>query len=278
MTGTLHIVATPIGNLEDMTFRAVRVLREAALVLAEDTRHTRKLLAHHAIAARPISLHAHNEAARVERALTVLAEGGSVALVSDAGTPLISDPGERLVAAALAAGFRVSPVPGASAVLAALSVAGLASAPFAFLGFLPRKAGARRALLESYRERSETLVLFESPHRVAKTLRELADLLGDRMACVARELTKLHEAAVRGPVGELAQHFEAGTRGEITIVVSGSDRQRSAPEAGELDRAIREQLAAGRPVGALAASLAREFGLPRREVYARAVELRQTDS
>jgi 16S rRNA (cytidine1402-2'-O)-methyltransferase len=163
-------------------------------------------------------------------------------------------------------------------VLAALSVAGLASAPFVFLGFLPRKAGARRALLESYRKRPETLVLFESPRRVANALRELADGLGDRTACVARELTKIHEEAARGRLRELAQRFEAGARGEITIVVSGSEQPRGLREAGELDQAIRDQLATGRPVGELAASLAREFGMPRREVYARAVELRQADS
>jgi len=278
VTGTLHIVATPIGNLEDMTFRAVRVLREAELVLAEDTRHTRTLLEHHAISTRPLSLHAHNEAARIERVLRVLAEGGSVALVSDAGTPLVSDPGERLVAAAVEAGHRVSPVPGASAVLAALSVAGVATAPFVFLGFLPRKPGARRALLEGYRERPETLVLFESPRRLAHTLRELGEILGERTASVSRELTKLHEETARGSLRELARRFETGARGEITIVVSGAAEGRSPPGPGELDRAIRDELASGRPVGEIATSLARELGLRRREVYARAVELRREDS
>ena len=254
------------------------MLREADLVLAEDTRHTRKLLDQHGITARPLSLHAHNEAARVERVLGVLGGGGSVALVSDAGTPLISDPGERLVAAAAAAGHRVTPVPGASAVLAALSVAGLASAPFSFLGFLPRKAGARRALLADYRERSETLVLFESPRRLAGTLEDLLAALGDRPACVARELTKLHEEVARGTLAELARQFGAGARGEVTLVVGGAAVGRAPGDVEALDPSIRAALADGRPVVAIASELARDTGIPRREIYARVVALREADS
>jgi 16S rRNA (cytidine1402-2'-O)-methyltransferase len=276
--GTLHLVATPIGNLEDVTSRSVRELREADLVLAEDTRRTRKLLERCAIPARPLSLHAHNEAARIAEVLEVLSAGGSVALVSDAGTPLISDPGERLVAAAIAAGHRVTPVPGASAVLAALSVAGLPTAPFTFLGFLPRKGGPRRALLASYRGRPETLVLFESPRRVASALRDLAETLGDRPACVARELTKLHEEVVRGTLGELAERFGAEVRGEVTIVVGGAAAEEGARDAADLDDAIRERLAAGRPSREIAAELALEARLPRREVYARVVALREEGS
>jgi 16S rRNA (cytidine1402-2'-O)-methyltransferase len=276
--GTLHLVATPIGNLEDVTSRSVRELREADLVLAEDTRRTRKLLERCAIPVRPLSLHAHNEAARVAEVLEVLSAGGSVALVSDAGTPLISDPGERLVAAAIAAGHRVTPVPGASAVLAALSVAGLPTAPFTFLGFLPRKGGPRRALLASYRGRPETLVLFESPRRVASALRDLAETLGDRPACVARELTKLHEEVVRGTLGELAERFGAEVRGEVTIVVGGAAAEEGARDAADLDDAIRERLAAGRPSREIAAELALEARLPRREVYARVVALREEGS
>ncbi len=276
--GTLHLVATPIGNLEDVTLRSVRVLREADLVLAEDTRRTRKLLDRCAIPARPLSLHAHNEAARIAKALDVLSGGGSVALVSDAGTPLISDPGERLVAAAIAAGHRVVPVPGASAVLAALSVAGLPVSPFAFLGFLPRKGGPRRALLASYRGRPETLVLFESPRRVSTALRDLAETLGDRPACVARELTKLHEEAVRGTLGELAEHFDGEVRGEVTIVVGGAAAEEGARGVGDLDDAIRERIASGHSSREIAEELARDTGLPRREVYARVVALREEGS
>jgi 16S rRNA (cytidine1402-2'-O)-methyltransferase len=272
--GALHLVATPIGNLEDVTSRCVRVLREADLVLAEDTRRTRKLLDRCAIPARPLSLHAHNEAARVARALEVLSGGGSVALVSDAGTPLVSDPGERLVAAAIAAGHRVVPVPGASAVLAALCVSGLPVTPFAFLGFLPRKGGARRALLASYRGRPETLVLFESPQRISGALRDLAEILGDRPACVARELTKLHEEVVRGRLGRLAEHFDGEVRGEVTVVVGGAPAEEGIREVADLDGAIRERLAAGRSSREIADELARDAGLPRREVYARVLALR----
>jgi 16S rRNA (cytidine1402-2'-O)-methyltransferase len=275
--GSVYLVATPIGNLEDVTLRALRVLREADQVFAEDTRRTRKLLDRHGIAAKPMSLHSHNEAARIDTALSVLEAGGDVALVSDAGTPLISDPGGRLVAAALAAEHRVVPVPGASAVLAALSIAGLPVEPFTFLGFLPRKAGPRRTVLDSYRVRPETLVIFESPRRLAVTLRELADTLGDRAACVARELSKLHEEATRGTLSELADAFDGTVMGEITIVVAGAPEP-EALGATDLDAAIRALIAEGRPVSAIASELASDAGLPRREVYARVLALRDDDS
>jgi len=275
----LQIVATPIGHLEDVTLRALRVLAEADLVLAEDTRRTRVLLERHRIAARPISLHAHNEAARIERALAVLEAGGRVALVSDAGTPLVSDPGERLCAAVVAAGHRVESVPGPSAVTAALAGSGLPTTPFAFLGFAPRRSGARRALLESYRGRPETLVLFESPRRLAATLAELRAILGPRRACVARELTKRHEQWVRGDLGELSERFSEGARGEVTIVVAGdADAGATADdtrdEAG-LDRAVRALVERGCSPKEVATRLAAETGLPKRELYARAVALRE---
>lgn len=277
MSGTLHLVATPIGNLEDVTLRALRVLREAALVLAEDTRRTRILLDRHGIPARPRSLHAHNEAARCAEALAELAAGRDVALVSDAGTPLVSDPGERLVAAAIAAGHPVVPVPGPSAVLAALAGAGLPPVPFAFLGFLPRRAGERDARLGAWRGRPETLVLFESPNRLAATLRALADRLGgERPACVARELTKLHEEWARGSLTELAGRFAGGARGEVTIVVGGAAGETGAeaapPEgpAPDVEARIAALVAEGRGAREIAAALARETGLPRRALYARA--------
>jgi 16S rRNA (cytidine1402-2'-O)-methyltransferase len=271
--GTLYLVATPIGNLEDVTPRALRVLAEADLVLAEDTRRTRVLLERYAVAARPLSLHAHNEVGRVGRVLEVLAGGGSVALVSDAGTPLVSDPGERLVAAVLEAGHAVSAVPGASAVLAALAVSNLPPVPFRFLGFLPRRAGERRAELQRLRSAPETLVLFESPRRVGATLRQLADALGARRACVARELTKLHEEVVRGGLAELAERFEQGARGEVTIVVGGAPPE-PPRDAAELDAEIRSRLRAGQSPRAIAAALAGE-GTSRRQVYARALALRE---
>ncbi len=277
LPGTLFLVATPIGNLEDVTLRALRVLAEVELLLAEDTRRTRTLLARHGVRARPHALHAHNEAARIGRVLDALERGGSVALVCDAGTPLVSDPGERLVAAALAAGFAVSPVPGASALPAALAVSGLPPIPASFLGFPPRRAGERRALLASLAARPDTLVFFESPRRLPATLRELQAALGDRPACVARELTKLHEEVARGLLSELALRFAGGARGEVTLVVAGAPAGAGAlPEPGaSLDAEIRDQLVAGASSREVAARLARRFARPRREVYARVVALRE---
>jgi 16S rRNA (cytidine1402-2'-O)-methyltransferase len=274
--GTLFLVATPIGHLDDVTLRALRVLREAQLLFAEDTRRTRILLEHHGVAARPVSLHAHNEAARCERALAVLREGASVALVSDAGTPLLSDPGERLVAAALGDGHRVEAVPGASAVLTALAASGLPAQPFTFLGFAPRKAGARRKLLEPFRERVETLVLFESPRRVGRTLAELAEWLGsERRACVARELTKVHEELARGSLGALAERFADGARGEVTLVVEGAGVGAvNALDDAALDVRIRELADGGAGVREIATTLAAESRRPRREVYSRVIALR----
>jgi len=269
---TLHLVATPIGNLEDVTLRALRVLREAALVLAEDTRHTRTLLARHEIAQRPVSLHAHNEASRVERALAVLEEGGDVALVCDAGTPLVSDPGARIVREVIAAGHAVTAVPGPSAVLAALTVAGLGAERFTFVGFLPRKAGECDALLERLAVADETLVFFESPRRLAVTLARLAERLGPRRACVARELTKLHEEAARGTLHELAERFADGTRGEVTLVVEGAPPA-EPPGLEDLDADIRAGLAAGESARDLADRLSVP-GLSRRRVYARINSLR----
>ena len=272
--GSLFVVATPIGNLEDVTLRALRVLREAGLVLAEDTRRTRILLDRHGIPARPVSLHAHNEAARCGEVLAALADGRDVALVSDAGTPLVSDPGERLVAAVIEAGHPVVPVPGASAVLAALAASGLPPLPFAFVGFPPRRSSARKALFDSYRGRPETVVLFESPHRTAATLRALAEALGERRACVARELTKRHEELARGTLAELAERYRDGARGEVTIVVAGAPAAPAAGGAvqtlapGDLEARIAELVAAGHSTRDIAALLARETGLPRRHLYA----------
>lgn len=275
--GTLQVVATPIGNLEDITLRALRVLGEADLVLAEDTRRTRTLLARHAIDARPRSLHRHNEMSRIESALEVLGGGGSVALVSDAGTPLVSDPGERLLAAVVEAGHRVEAIPGPSAVLAALAVSGLRVQPFTFLGFLPRRKGPRAGVLAAFRDRSETLVLFESPRRVVKTLRELIDVLGDRRACVARELTKIHEEARRGLLSELADHYEDAARGEFTLVVAGveGDASHAEMDLAEVDSRIRSRLAAGARPKEIAAELSAVTARPKRELYARVLRVRE---
>lgn len=271
--GTLYIVATPIGNLEDVTVRALRVLREAAGILAEDTRRTRVLLDHHGISTRPRSLHAHNERARVAEVLATLEGGGSMALVSDAGTPLVSDPGERLVAAVVEAGHEVVPIPGPSAVLAALVASGLETTPFLFVGFLPRKAGERRRRLEDLADRPETLVFFESPRRVGPSLAELAERLGDRPACLARELTKVHEELARGSLLELAERFAEGTRGEVTLVVAGAEASPSL-SGDALRREIRAAVGRGDSPKQVAAALAPSAAASKREIYAMAQQER----
>jgi 16S rRNA (cytidine1402-2'-O)-methyltransferase len=282
--GTLRVVATPIGNLEDITLRALRSLAEADRIFAEDTRRTKILLDRHQIDAKPISLHEHNEASRIEGALELLREGGSIALVSDAGTPLVSDPGGRLVAAVIEDGHQVESIPGASAVLSALTVAGLGAAPFTFLGFLPRAQGERAKLLNSYLGRPETLVIFESPRRVHETLTGLAQCFERRRGCVARELTKLHEEVVRGSLSELAEHFAAGARGEITIVVEGGrDLDEKVPGQAmlgdeELIEQLRGLLAIGRRPREIAAMMAAKTTIPRKHLYAKVLALKDEES
>lgn len=224
--GTLFVVATPIGNLEDLSPRALRVLGDVDLVASEDTRRTGRLLSHFGIAAELIALHEHNEAAASERLIEALAGGRSVALVSDAGTPLISDPGYRLLSLAHAAGLTVSPVPGPSALLAALSVAGLPTDRFSFEGFLPAKAAARRRRLEELAAATPTLVFYEAVHRVGATLADLVELFGaERQAFLGRELSKLHEQCELAPLATLAARFEDGSipaKGEFVLVVAGA--------------------------------------------------------
>jgi 16S rRNA (cytidine1402-2'-O)-methyltransferase len=270
----LYLVATPIGNLEDVSLRALKVLEETELVLAEDTRRTRVLLDRHNIPAKPVSLHAHNEAGRVSQVLAVLDGGGDVALVSDEGTPPIADPGDRLVDAALEAGHRVVPIPGASAPLAALAASGLPAVPFTFVGFLPRRSGECDRVLEALRDRRDTLIFFESPRRIAKTLARLEEAFGERRACVARELTKLHEEFARGSLGELAERFADGARGECTLVVEGASATAAVLTADELDAAIRARVAMGQSPREISDQLAQSSGLPKREIYARVVALK----
>jgi len=221
--GTLYLVATPIGNLDDMTLRALHVLGSVPLIAAEDTRHTLKLLTHFGLRRPLVSLHAHNEARQLQTILNRL-EQHDVALVSDAGTPALSDPGVRLVSAAVAAGYPVVPVPGPSAVLAALVSSGLPTNQFTFLGFLPRKRGELERVIRDAGEAKRTFVFFESPHRVQKTLAIMASALGPRSLVVAREITKVHEEFLRGTPATLLEHFaKSPPRGELTVVVAGSD-------------------------------------------------------
>jgi len=279
--GTVHVVATPIGNLEDITLRAVRVLSQAHRIYAEDTRRTRVLLEHHGIPGRAISLHSRNEEARIAEALESLGRGEDLAIVSDAGTPMISDPGARLAAAAAEAGYRIESVPGASAVLAALTASGLRTHPFTFLGFLARRGGGRRRLLASYRDRPEALVVFEAPGRVGETLKDLeAALGGERRACLARELTKLHEEVVRGSLAELSRRFAEGARGEVTLVIEAQEGAElpatdSLLDEAQLGRRLADLAGQGRRPREIAAILAPVSALPRRELYARAVAQRE---
>lgn len=277
--GTLFVVSTPIGNLADLSARARQVLEQADLLLAEDTRHTRQLLSACGIE-RPAgaleSLHEHNEAGRVPGLVERLLGGATVALVSDAGTPLVSDPGAVLVAAAAAAGIEVVAIPGPCAVIAALSVAALPAARFAFEGFLPPKAAARRRALEALTGEPRTLVFYEAPHRLVETLGDLANVLGaERPAAVARELTKRFETVYRGSLASLLRQANAEAdmaRGEIVIVVQGA-AQATVAEDRDADRVLRallEEL----PVSQVARLAAQITGRPRKELYERALRLK----
>ncbi|MDQ7839776.1 MAG: 16S rRNA (cytidine(1402)-2'-O)-methyltransferase [bacterium] len=280
-SGTLYLVATPIGNLEDITGRAVRMLREVSVVACEDTRHTRGLLAHLGIRTPTLSLHEHNERARIPQILGLLREGRSVAVVSDAGTPAISDPGSHLVAAAVADGFKIVPIPGASAVTAVVSLADFPADRFAFIGFLPARTGQRRRVLASLARLPMALVLFEGPHRVRDTLADIESVLGPRRVVLAREITKVHEEVLRGTAAEVRAALSTPPRGEITLLVegavagavAGAGEAGSSPSArvGE-ERASPEEFAARLVAQGLsrrdaARALAEAYGLPSRDAY-----------
>jgi 16S rRNA (cytidine1402-2'-O)-methyltransferase len=280
--GTLYLVSTPIGNLEDITLRALRVLREVGLIAAEDTRHTRRLLARYDIATLCIAYHEHNKLARLDDVLLALAQG-DVALVSDAGTPAMSDPGFELVNACITAGFPVVPIPGPSAPIAALVASGLPTDQFIYLGFLPRKGPDRRALLHSLADTPQTLVCFEAPHRIIDALEDMRNILGDRRLVVARELTKLHEEFRRERISQALAHFTAHRpRGEFTLVVEGRALRLARSKAADLTsapdgepapseaavatrlRALREQ---GKSGSAASRQVARELGISKSLVY-----------
>jgi 16S rRNA (cytidine1402-2'-O)-methyltransferase len=274
--GTLYVVATPIGNLGDITLRAIETLRAVDRVIAEDTRRTRGLLSHLGISGKFVDrLDANAEAHDIARAVTHLEAGESIALCTDAGTPIVSDPGTALVRAAVTAGATVVPIPGASAVLAALALSGLVTGGFRFLGFLARGGPERREDLNRIVETPESVVLFESPQRTADTIAELAQAMPDRDVVVARELTKLHEEAVRGTLAELAATPEREWLGEITIVL-GPAKARSGPGMSDeaIDARIDEELALGRRAKDVAEAIAIESGRPKREIYGRVVARR----
>jgi 16S rRNA (cytidine1402-2'-O)-methyltransferase len=278
----LHLVSTPIGNLGDITYRAVETLRGADVVLAEDTRRTSVLLRHYGIEGpRLVSVHEHNERSRAGAVVEMLREGREVALVTDAGTPLLSDPGARIVDAAVAAGFEVVPVPGASALLAALVASGISADRFTFFGFIPRKGGGRAELLATIAASPHTSVLYESPHRTVDLLRELAAAAGpERGVAVARELTKLHEEVFRGTLAEALERFEGvEIRGEIVVVVEG--RVRDMEEEAEQQEAAARVLASALLAqdvapSAVARELRDRLGMRRNEAYALVQELERT--
>lgn len=274
---TLYVVATPIGNLDDLGARAREILADVAVVAAEDTRHTKRLLAAWNIGAKLLALHEHNEAARAPELVRRLRAGESVALVSDAGTPLVSDPGYRLVRAAQEAGVAVRAVPGPCAAVAALSVAGLSTDRFVFEGFLPARAAARRKRLEELAADTRTLVFYEAPHRLAATLADCVQVFGaEHEAALARELTKLHESVRRGPLDELARLVESGEEpalGECVLLVSGAGERAAEDDADALLEAL---LAEGVSAKTAAAVARRLSARPRRELYQRATELKKT--
>jgi len=269
----LYIVGTPIGNLEDISLRALRVLREAGLIAAEDTRRTRKLLAHYSIRTPITSYYEHNKLTKLDYLLGMAAEG-RVALVSEAGMPGISDPGYELIRAALERGIPVIPVPGPSAVTAALAVSGLPADRFISLGFLPRRAADRRRLLAAVGAQPHTIVAFEAPHRLVESLRDILEVLGDRPMAAARELTKLHEEVRRGRVSEIAAHYGAeAPRGEFTLVIAGAQEEVAPPEADLAERLLAALSEAGVAGKTAIAAVARATGRPKREIYQRALKM-----
>ncbi|HEY7217910.1 MAG TPA: 16S rRNA (cytidine(1402)-2'-O)-methyltransferase [Candidatus Binatia bacterium] len=278
MAGILYIVATPIGNLEDITLRALRILKEADLIAAEDTRHTRRLLNHYGITTPLTSYQEHNERAKAQTLVEQLEHGKRIALVSDAGTPAISDPGYRLVLAAVEAGIPVTPIPGPSAVAAVISASGLPSDRFVFEGFLPAARQERRRRLLALREEPRTLILYEAPHRLKECLHDILDLFGAREMVLARELTKLHEEFCRGSVGDILAGLDAEkTRGEMTLVVKGFNGDLTVTE-NDLKEQIRRLKSEGMHVKTIAEILGERYGYPKKAVYRLALDLNKSAS
>jgi 16S rRNA (cytidine1402-2'-O)-methyltransferase len=267
MPGILYIVATPIGNLEDITLRAIRTLKEADVIAAEDTRHTQVLLKHFAINTPLTSFHEHNERAKTAQLVTRLERGESIALVSDAGTPAISDPGYRLVVAAIGAGIRVIPIAGPSALIAALSAAGLPTDGFDFRGFLPARKQERRSKLQELRDGRYTMVFYETPHRLQESLDDVREILGDRRMVLAREVTKLHEEFLRGRISEvIGEVSRREIRGEMTLVIEGCSDSNAASEEALLDE-IDKLKGEGMRIKEIAEIIGEKYGYSKREIY-----------
>jgi 16S rRNA (cytidine1402-2'-O)-methyltransferase len=282
LAGCLYLVGTPIGNLEDITLRALRTLREVDQIAAEDTRHTQKLLSHYEIHKPLVSYHEHNEMTRAPELLIALEQGAKIALVSDAGMPLVSDPGYRLVTLCLRHQLPVVPIPGPSALLASLSVSGLPAEEFLFVGFLPARTGERRRALERLRIEERTIILYEAPHRIAECVAEAQEILGDRPACLAREVTKLHEEFRRGKLSALAASLEERpARGEITLLIGPSDpadARATVDTTQSLSDRVEELIRQAKLDRKEALKLAaKERGLTRRAAYDQLVETKEQD-
>lgn len=271
MTGCLHVVSTPIGNLEDITLRALRILREVDLIAAEDTRRTARLLQHYSISTRTTSLHEHNERQKIPALLARLRAGARIALVSDAGTPGVSDPGTRFIGAARDAGIRVEAIPGPSAVLTALASSGFPASPFVFAGFAPTRSKDRMIWFEALSNDRRTLVFFEAPHRILRTLREAATFLGKRQIAVCRELTKIHEELVIGPINEVLETLSV-PRGEYTVVIEPLEHEAAPHRSETSDATLAEEFGCLTETSSLdrravVRRLAERHGMRSRDVY-----------
>jgi 16S rRNA (cytidine1402-2'-O)-methyltransferase len=276
-SGVLYVVATPIGNMEDITLRAIRILGQVDLVAAEDTRHTAKLLAHHKIRRHLVSYHEHNERERTPGLIQKLVTGAAVALVSNAGTPSVSDPGYILVHEALAKGIRVVPIPGASAATTALCASGLPTDRFYFFGFPPPKKGKRREKLQKIAEIPGTIIFYESPKRIKALIRELIDILGDRCAVLAREMTKLHEEFIRGSLSKILRELNERheVKGECTLLLEGFDKQDADPFemiGADIAQALQNR---EESLSNLSKRLAKKYGVSRSQIYAEALRIRK---
>ena len=278
--GTLYIVSTPIGNLEDITFRAIKVLKQVDLIAAEDTRHSKKLLSHYGIQTKLIACHEHNEVDKAAQIITHLKNGLSIALISDAGTPTISDPGYKLVTAVTKEKISVIPIPGCSAAIAGLSVSGLPTDSFLFLGFLPKKHQKQQQALEAVKNETPTLIFYESPKRIKTLINNMLNILGDRKAFLAREITKMHEEHIRGNLSEILQNLDKknSIKGECSLFVQGQLKQKTIDKR-QLEKIILKRLSSsGLGTSGLAKQISNEFNLSKKQVYETILKLQDLKS
>ncbi len=280
MAGTLYIVATPLGNLEDMTFRAVRILNAVDLIAAEDTRHSKRLLDHYGITTPMTACHEYNEDRKADTLLDRLNQGKDVALISDAGTPLISDPGYKLVNRAAAQNINIVPIPGCNAAVTGMSVCGLPTDRFLFCGFLPKKQKARTDYIKGLSSQSATLIFYESPKRIKTLISNAMDLLGNRNACLAREMTKQYEEFIRGPLSHILSQLPPRhpVKGECVLFIQGADKAAARLSQAHLEALIRQRLAETPKTSELAKALAKTYNIPRKQVYETILRLKAADS